>query len=265
MGRVQGFADDRGQLAGVVSGVRNRWRLKRALHGATIAVAIGFVALAISAYATRALHYGDLSLWIFRLLSAAAIVACIIRFIVRPVRATPRDAEVALYIEEHEPALDGAVITAVDVHAAQRRRAPVRRRSSRGSCARRSTVCDCVDDGRSVDAGDLQRTSILFAAVTAVAVGLAVFGPAVLRHGVSAMLVPWSDANPASVFAIAVKPGDATIAKSGDQLVTASLRGFNSNRVDLLVRSADSSDWTRVTMSADSAGRYNAGCSISPR
>src|SRR6185437_13709814 len=100
MDSVHGFSADQGRLAGVVSGVRNRWRLKRGLHGATITVAVAFMALALSAYATRALHYGDASLWIFRLLSIAAIVASVVRFIVIPVRAAPRDAQVALYIEE---------------------------------------------------------------------------------------------------------------------------------------------------------------------
>ena len=46
MDSVHGFATDQGQLAGVVRGVRNRWRLKRALHGATLTVAAGFVVLA---------------------------------------------------------------------------------------------------------------------------------------------------------------------------------------------------------------------------
>src|SRR5476649_1193617 len=108
---VQGSTTDQGQLAGVVSGVRNRWRLKHALHGATIAVAVSFAVLALSAYVTRALHYGDASLWIFRLISLATIVACVVRFIVKPLRAAPRDAQVALYIEEHETHFEGAVIT----------------------------------------------------------------------------------------------------------------------------------------------------------
>ena len=98
---VQGSTTDQGQLAGVVSGVRNRWRLKHALHGATITVVVGFAVLALSAFITRALHYGDASLWIFRLISLATIVACVVRFVVKPVRATPRDSQVALYIEEH--------------------------------------------------------------------------------------------------------------------------------------------------------------------
>src|SRR5258708_37951907 len=114
---VHGLAGDQGQVAGVVSGVRNRWRLKHALHGATITVAAGFAMLALSAYVTRAMHYGDAALWSFRLMSLATIVACAVRFIVEPIRAAPRDAQVALYIEEHEKSLEGAVITAVDVHA----------------------------------------------------------------------------------------------------------------------------------------------------
>ena len=44
---AHGFTADQGQLAGVVSGVRNRWRLKRALHGATITVAVAFVVLCL--------------------------------------------------------------------------------------------------------------------------------------------------------------------------------------------------------------------------
>src|ERR1700722_10298216 len=117
MDSVHGFVADQGQLAGVVRGVRNRWRLKHVLHGATITVGAGFASLAASAYATHALHYGDASLWVFRLLSLAVIAACALRFVVRPLRSTPQDGQVALYMEEHEPTLDGAVMTAVDVHA----------------------------------------------------------------------------------------------------------------------------------------------------
>src|SRR6185437_11654127 len=101
-------------------------------------------------------------------------------FIVIPVRAAPRDAQVALYIEEHEPSLDGAVITAVDVHAsgAAAARSPVlvgRLLQSALDRMRR------IENGRTVDASDLQRTSIIFAAVSAATLGIALFGPATLR------------------------------------------------------------------------------------
>ncbi|MFI5246834.1 MAG: DUF4175 family protein, partial [Gemmatimonadales bacterium] len=259
MDSVRGFATDQAQLAGVVSGVRNRWRLKRALRGATVTVAAGFIVLAVSAYATRALHYSDSAIWIFRIASLAAIVACAIRFIVTPVRATPPSTQVALFIEEHERSLDGAVVTAVDVQSS----------AAAGSASVRSPALVArllrfaldrmrrVDGGRAVDASDLQRTSLVFAAVSAAALGIALFGPVALRHGLGLLLTPWGGVNPASVFAITVKPGNATVAKGGDQLVTAALRGFNADRVELLLRPADSTGWTHVAMSGDSAGRYN--------
>ena len=42
------FTTDSARLTGVVRGVRNRWRLKRVLRGATIALGAGFLASGIS-------------------------------------------------------------------------------------------------------------------------------------------------------------------------------------------------------------------------
>ena len=68
------------------------------------------------------------------------------------------------------------------------------------------------------------------------------------------------------MFSIAVEPGNATVAKGGDELVDARLRGFQSDRVDLLVRSADSAQWTRVPMTAGLArDATRSGCSTSAR
>src|ERR1019366_9557155 len=172
MDSVRALTTDQSQRAGVVSRVRNRWRLKRALRGATVTVAVGFIVLAASAYATRALHYSDPAIWIFRIVSLSAIVASAFRFIVTSVRATPPAARVALYIEEHERSLDGAVVTAVDAqapssafHTAVTRSPALVARLLRFALDRMRRV----DGGRAVDASDLQRTSIVFAAVSAAA------------------------------------------------------------------------------------------------
>src|SRR5437773_8157179 len=115
MESAHGISTDRGQLAGVVRGVLTRWRLKRALHGATITVGAGFVVLAAAALAMHLLRYSDASVLVCRALSAVAIVALAVRFVVRPLFERPRDEQVALYIEEHEPTLEGTLLTAVDV------------------------------------------------------------------------------------------------------------------------------------------------------
>ncbi len=111
-------------------------------------------------------------------------------------------------------------------------------------------------DGRAVDAGELRTNGGVLAAVIATAFVVTMFGPAVLRHGVRLVAVPWNTSTPASLFSILVEPGNATVAKGGDELVDARLSGFQSEEVDLLVRSADSTQWMRLPMTADSTGRY---------
>ena len=74
------------------------------------------------------------------------------------------------------------------------------------------------------------------------------FGPPMLRQGLRLIATPWSRADAASPFSIAVDPGNTTVAKGGDELIEARLRGFQSDGVELLVRSADSATWTRVPM-----------------
>src|ERR1043166_76528 len=102
-----------------------------------------------------------------------------------------------------------------------------------------------VSDGRAVDAGELRTTGGMFAAVAALAFVVTFFGPPALRHGLRLLVAPWNNAEPATLFSIAVEPGNATVAKGGDQLIAARLRGFQSDRVELLVRSADSASWAR--------------------
>ena len=60
------LASDGASLTGVVHGVRDRWRLKRALRGASIVLAAAFVLLAGSAYILDKLYYGHTALVVTR-------------------------------------------------------------------------------------------------------------------------------------------------------------------------------------------------------
>ncbi|HEU4988998.1 MAG TPA: DUF4175 family protein, partial [Gemmatimonadaceae bacterium] len=256
MESVHGSLSEQNRLAGVVRDVRNRWRLKRALHGATITLVVGFVVLAAAAYVMDATKYAPTPVLLARVIALAAIIATTVRFLILPLRRNPPDDQVALYIEEHEPTLDGALMTAVDVERASRRGGVLSQalasRLVRSALERVRTV----DDGRRVDAGDLTRTGAIFAAVLATMAITLIVGPASLRYGMGVSLQPWRLASPAGLFSIAVTPGNVTVAKGGDQLVTASLHGFESERVELVVRGADSTAWTRLLMAPDSTGAY---------
>jgi len=63
-------------------------------------------------------------------------------------------------------------------------------------------------------------------------------------------------ADAANVYAISAEPGNITVARGGDLLIAARLRGFQSDEVDLLVRQRDSTNWQRLTMALDSVGKF---------
>ena len=245
------------QLLGVVRGVRNRYRAKRALRGGAIALAGGWTALALAALVASRLHYSDASLVAGRVVAGAVFLALVAWFVVRPLLPRLDDALMALYLEEHESSLRASVITAVELGGAAASAAP---RSPALLDRLTRSALDRVHragDGRAIDGGELRVNAAILAAVAFTAAALTMFGPQALREGVRLLGAPWGVAvAPANMFSIQVTPGNATIAKGGDELIGARLRGFQSERVDLLVRGADSASWTRVPMLADSTGRY---------
>ena len=246
------------ELLGVVRGVRGRYRAKHLLRGAAITVAGGWLVVAASAYVMNLLKYSDGAVLGARIVAVAAIVALVVRFIVLPLRPKLGDEQVALYLEEHERSLKATVITAVEMQrggaaGAQTTRSPAL--VDRLTSAALERVHG-AGDGRAVDGVELKLNGGVFAAVSAGALLLTLFGPQVLRHGVRLVAMPWDSGTPVSLFSILVEPGNATVAKGGDELIDARLRGFQSDEVDLVVRNADSTQWVRVPMTADSSGRY---------
>jgi hypothetical protein len=258
---------DSARLTGVVHGVRDRWRLKRALRGASIVVAAAFVLLAGSAFVLDKLHYGHTALLIARVIVLFIVAALAVVYVVVPLLPArrPSDRRVALYLEEHAPSLDAAVLTAVELQeleAAREKDESVRARRpvsntllshlTRTALERVHTI----DDGRHVDERELNVSAGILAGIAGVALLITVLGPSTLRHGMGLMLVPWDHERTAEAYAISAEPGNATIARGGDLLIAARLRGFQSDEVDLLVRQKDSTTWQRLTMALDSTGKF---------
>ena len=75
-------------------------------------------------------------------------------------------------------------------------------------------------------------------------------GPAYLRQGALAVLVPVSNVEAASPYRIDVKPGNATVARGADVTVTAKLSGFTATEVDLFTRAGAGAPFERAPMVA---------------
>ena len=68
------------------------------------------------------------------------------------------------------------------------------------------------------------------ARVAAAAIALFTFGPAYLRHTLSAIFVISRDVEAAAPYRIEVKPGQRDGAKGADQMISATLSGFDAAR-----------------------------------
>ena len=205
MESVHGLPSEQSQLLGVVRGVRNRYRAKRALRGAAITVAAGWAVLAAASYAMSVLKYTDAAVLWCRILAILAILAIAVRFILWPLRPKFGDNQVALYLEEHEKSLRATVITAVEMqtpgNATGGLRSPaIIDRLTRSALERVRRT----GDGRAIDSGEIRVNASVLASVVAAALFFTVLGPQVLRHGLRLITMPWNTAEPVSLFSIAV-------------------------------------------------------------
>ncbi len=241
---------DRNEVLRAVRHVRNRWRLRVALRGIAVLLAAALGTLLASSYGLELFRFDPGAIVGFRIATYLVLLAAGWWLFVRPVMRRVSDQRVALYIEEHEPSLKATVLSAVEESGRGEREAAADhspelvRRLIASAVAR---IRD-IDMGRGVEQQSLRRSSSLLLAAGLAAVLLFVFGPAYLRHGISALLTPTGSVEAASPYRIDVSPGDATVARGADQPITAQLVGFEAAEVDLLMRSEEDGAFDRLAL-----------------
>ena len=244
------FTGGREEILRAIRHVRNRWRLRVAVRGITVLVAAALGTFLVSSYGLELFRFSSGAIVTFRVLTYLSLILCGWWLFVRPVSRRVSDEQVALYLEEHEPSLQAAVLSAVEeskkdhVAAGAQHSPELVRRLIESAVAK---VRD-IDMGRSVERPQLQRSSGLLALAGVAAILLFVFGPAYLRHGVIALLTPMGSVEAASPYQIEVAPGDMTVARGSDQAVTARLIGFESDEVDLFMRADSNAPFDRLPL-----------------
>ena len=104
----------RAELLEVIRSVRNRWRQKLAVRGVVLVVAGTLLALFLSASSLEALRFSPGAIISFRLIAVAVFAALIWQFLVRPLRRRVSDTQVAMYLEENDPKLEAAILSAIE-------------------------------------------------------------------------------------------------------------------------------------------------------
>src|SRR5579863_5901649 len=241
---------DHQELVRIVRQVRSRWRTKLLLRGGFILVGGGLLALILASWGLHAAKFSPAAVFGFRIAIFGIFAALAWLWLVRPLRRQVTDMQVALYVEEHDPTLQAAMLSAVEVGAAHpsgpSESSPVIDRLVEQAVDR----CKALDGGRAVGQRAIQRHAAALATAAGVTLLLLVVGPEFFRQGASALLNLSRTAEAASPYSIAVTPGNATVPKGSAQQVTARLAGFRSTEVALMVKAQGESEYTRLALLA---------------
>ena len=240
----------RNELKQLVAQVRGRWRIRRTLQGVGLVLGTALVWLVLGALALQALRFAPAAVTAFRWAGYAVLIGLTIWAVILPLLRQVTDEQVARYIEEQEPGIEALLVSAVEQADGATGSAAL----AEQVIAQAVTRIRAADDGRRIEAARLKRAGAIAGALAATVLAAVLIGPTTLKRAGRAFL-PWQDAAAATPYAVLVAPGDITVPKGGDVEVEARLRGFETERVELLLREGDSPEWQRVPMvSGDSSG-----------
>ncbi|HET9831837.1 MAG TPA: DUF4175 family protein, partial [Vicinamibacterales bacterium] len=242
--------DRRAELLEVIRSVRNRWRQKLAVRGVVLVVAGTLLALFLSASSLEALRFSPGAIIAFRIIAIAVFAALVWQFLVRPLRRNVSDTQVAMYLEENDPKLEAAILSAIEATSGSTISQDHSPRLVEKLVEQAIEQCRDAIAGHHVDRRALKRHVMSLGGVAVAALLLVVFGPAYLRHGLSALLVITRAAEKASPYSIEVKPGDAKVARGADVQVKARLVGFPSKDATLMARNSPGAQFERIPLVA---------------
>ncbi len=242
------FTGDRDEILRAIRHVRNRWRLRVALRSVAVLLAAVLGTLLLSSWGLELYRFSPNAIVSFRVVTYLALIGLGWQLFIRPISRRVSDEQVALYLEEHEPSLQAVVLSAVDEANKSERSAGATHSPELVRRLVESAVEKIrnIDTGRSVERQNLLGSSGLVGLAAICGVLLFLFGPAFLRHGVSALLTTGGSLEAASPYQIEVFPGDVTIARGADQVITASLTGFETDEVNLFTRGSSSEPFDRL-------------------
>ena len=160
--------DPRTELVDVIRRVRNRWRGRLALRGAVVVVAGTVLALLLSASGLESFRFSAPAIITFRIVTVAVFVGLLFYGLVWPLRRRVTDAQVAMYLEECDPTLEAAIISAVEATAGGGSEAHSPRLVEK-LVEQAIEQCRALDHGRAIERTSVQRHAGALAAIAAIA------------------------------------------------------------------------------------------------
>ena len=234
-------------LLDTIRRVRGRWKLALVLRGAIITVAALLGLIALSAVGFAQYGFTPETVTALRIAVGAISVIVLAIAVVLPAIRRVSDERVALYIEEHEPALQSVLISAIE------NRSTAQHGIAKALVARAARECRQIEFGQRIEHKRLQRSGWGLTAAVLAVIAIIGAGPSPLRNSARALLLPTPAAEAAGVMSITARPGNDTIARGSDIAITAELRGFKSSEAFVVVKD-EKGEWKLWAMNAAQRG-----------
>src|SRR5688500_4973779 len=109
----------RDELTAAIRRVRRRWRLRVALAGLAVVLAATLVALLVGTVVMERFRFSDGAVTWARVVVYVVAAGAALRWLLVPAARRVSDERVALYIEEREPSLGAALLSAIDARSAE--------------------------------------------------------------------------------------------------------------------------------------------------
>ncbi|HJO05356.1 MAG TPA: hypothetical protein QGG47_15430 [Acidobacteriota bacterium] len=241
------------RLLGIIRRVRNRWRLRVLLRGLAFVLVAALATILLASWGMDAFRYRPWAVVGLSGLTYSVLAYGLYRFLVRPLGRRVTDEQVALYVQEHTD-VDAALVSAVEFGSPYLRHdnSDVSAQFAEKLVKEAVLRAPEIGFGKTVESGELRRMSGVLGAASMAVVAVALMNPAFLLDGARRLLTPFARSAAPVPYSIGVTPGDSEMARGGDQLITASLSGFDSDQVEISFKLGDG-DWQRETMTADTA------------
>ncbi len=231
---------------------RVRWRFKSiaSARGLALWLALSLAVVAIAVVSVDYWNYGREVISLARWTSLLIIGLSFVWLVVRPLARRVSDARIARTIEEHYPQLQDRLVTAIELARPASQDAPAHPFLS---LLLRDAACQSriVQTRKLFNRKEPYQSILVGSMLVLVFVLLRLYGPGFLEFATLKLYADrwWPQA--VSLYQIDVSPGDARIRKGSDQAVTAKLRGFEAEHVQLFFRNPQGGSWKSQAMTTE--------------
>ena len=223
--------------------VRQRFRWIVLARGLVFSLTGSLVIVAVAILLVDHWNYSNRAISLVRVFSVLFILGIFAWFLARPLLRKVMGVQIARYIEEHHPALQDRLVSAIELGEKEAPHSPsnpilpllIHDAIKHSSHIRAKTLFNPREPYLS---GALAFGLILFFIL------LQILGPEFFQYATLKLYANWLE----PLYHLDVAPGNTQVRKGSDQLISARLMGFDSHEVNLLSRYEGSNTWEKTRM-----------------